>query len=256
MDGAHRVRWQLYGRKDGIDHTMTEGVVENTYAVPMRLRVSHPEVAVPVLWWRSVGHTHTGYVMETLADEVARAAGQDPVAWRLARFDAKKHARHIAALKLAVEKSGYGKSLPKGHAWGVAVHESFGSVVAYVVDVSIADGRPKVHAATAGVHANTIVNPTAAEAQIQGGAVFGLTMTLPGHAITLKDGLVEQSQFSDFPPARITDAPPVAVHFVPSQDPPTGLGEPGVPPIAPAVANAVAALTGKRLRKLPFDDLA
>jgi isoquinoline 1-oxidoreductase beta subunit len=125
-----------------------------------------------------------------------------------------------------------------------------------VVDVSVADGRPKVHAVTAGVHANTIVNPTAAEAQIQGGAVFGLTMTLPGHAITLKDGQVEQSQFSDFPPARITDAPPVAVHFVPSQDPPTGLGEPGVPPIAPAVANAVAALTGKRLRKLPFDDLA
>lgn len=242
--------------KDGVDHTMTEGVVENTYAVPMRLRVTHPEVAVPVLWWRSVGHTHTGYVMETLADEVARAAGQDPVAWRLARYDAKKHARHIAALKLAVEKSGYGKSLPKGHAWGVAVHESFGSVVAYVVDVSVADGRPKVHAVTAGVHANTIVNPTAAEAQIQGGAVFGLTMTLPGHAITLKDGQVEQSQFSDFPPARITDAPPVAVHFVPSQDPPTGLGEPGVPPIAPAVANAVAALTGKRLRKLPFDDLA
>ena len=242
--------------KDGVDHTMTEGVVENTYAVPMRLRVSHPEVAVPVLWWRSVGHTHTGYVMETLADEVARAAGQDPVAWRLARYDAKKHARHIAALKLAVEKSGYGKSLPKGHAWGVAVHESFGSVVAYVVDVSVADGRPKVHAVTAGVHANTIVNPTAAVAQIQGGAVFGLTMTLPGHAITLKDGVVEQSQFSDFPPARIGDAPPVAVHFVPSQDPPTGLGEPGVPPIAPAVANAVAALTGKRLRKLPFDDLA
>ena len=242
--------------KDGIDHTMTEGVVENTYGVPMRLRVSHPEPAVPVLWWRSVGHTHTGYVMETLADEVARAAGQDPVAWRLARFDAKKHARHIAALKLAVEKSGYGKSLPKGHAWGVAVHESFGSVVAYVVDVSIADGRPKVHAATAGVHANTIVNPTAAEAQVQGGAVFGLTMTLPGHAITLKDGVVEQSQFSDFPPARIGDAPPVTVHFVPSNDPPTGLGEPGVPPIAPALGNALFRLTGKRLRKLPFDELA
>ena len=242
--------------KDGIDGTMTEGVADNTYGVPMRLRVSHPEVAVPVLWWRSVGHTHTGYVMETMADEVARAAGQDPVAWRLARYDAKKHARHIASLKLAVEKSGYGKSLPKGHAWGVAVHESFGSVVAYVVDVSVADGRPKVHAVTAGVHANTVVNPTAAVAQVQGGAVFGLTMTLPGHAITLQDGVVAQSQFSDFPPARIGDAPPVTVHFVPSNDPPTGLGEPGVPPIAPAVANAVAALTGQRLRRLPFDELA
>lgn len=242
--------------KDGVDGTMTEGVAENTYAVPMRLRVSHPEVAVPVLWWRSVGHTHTGFVMETLADEVARAAGQDPVAWRLARLDPVKHARHVAALKLAVDKSGYGKPLPAGHAWGVAVHESFGSVVAYVVDVSIVEGRPKVHAATAGVHANQIVNPTGAIGQIQGGAVFGLGMTQPGFAITLKDGVVEQGQFTDFPPPRIGDAPPVAVHFVPSTDAPTGLGEPGVPSMAPAVANAVAALTGKRLRKLPFDDLA
>ncbi|MDL2338051.1 MAG: molybdopterin-dependent oxidoreductase, partial [Pseudomonadota bacterium] len=239
--------------KDGIDGTMTEGVAENHYAVPMRLRVAHPDLAVPVLWWRSVGHTHTGYVMETMADEVARAAGVDPVAWRLSRFDAKRHARQIAALKLAVDKSGYGKPLPAGHAWGVAVHESFGSVVAYVVDVSIEDGQPKVHQVTAGVHANQIVNPTAAEAQIQGGAVFGLSMTQPGFAITLKDGVVEQSQFSDYPPIRITQAPPVAVHFVPSTEAPTGLGEPGVPAIAPAVANAVAALTGKRLRKLPFD---
>ena len=239
--------------KNGVDATMVEGVVENDYAVPMRVRVSHPDMAVPVLWWRSVGHTHTGFVMETLTDEVAKAAGQDPVAWRLAHLDPKKHARHIAALKLAVERSGYGKkALPAGHALGVAVHESFGSVVAYVVDVSMADARPKVHAITAGVHANQVVNPTAAEAQIQGGAVFGLGMTMPGFEITLKDGVVQQSQFSDYPPPRITDAPPVAVFFVPSNDPPTGLGEPGVPPIAPAVANAVAALTGKRVRKLPF----
>jgi isoquinoline 1-oxidoreductase subunit beta len=242
--------------KDGIDATMTEGVVENTYALPMRVRVTHPEVSVPVLWWRSVGHTHTAYVMETLADEMARAAGQDPVAWRLARLEPVKHARHIAALKLAVDKSGYGKPLPAGHAWGVAVHESFGSVVAYVVDVSIVEGRPKVHAATAGVHANQIVNPTGAEGQIQGGAVFGIGMTQPGFAITLKDGVVEQGQFTDYPPPRMPDAPKVAVHFVPSTDAPTGLGEPGVPPIAPAIANAVAALTGKRLRKLPFDDVA
>ncbi|HEU4457553.1 MAG TPA: xanthine dehydrogenase family protein molybdopterin-binding subunit [Methylibium sp.] len=242
--------------KDGIDGTMTEGVVENHYGMPMRLRVSHPEAPVPVLWWRSVGHTHTGFVMETLADEVARAAGEDPVAWRLARLDPAKHGRHIAALKLAVDRSGYGKPLPTGHAWGVAVHESFGSVVAYVVDVSMAEGRPKVHAVTAGVHANQVVNPTGAEAQIQGGAVFGIGMTQPGFAITLKDGVVEQSQFTDYPPVRIGDAPKVAVHFVPSTAAPTGLGEPGVPPIAPAIANAVAALTGKRLRKLPFDDVA
>ncbi|HEY4067479.1 MAG TPA: molybdopterin cofactor-binding domain-containing protein [Burkholderiaceae bacterium] len=240
--------------KNGVDSTAIEGVVENDYAMPMRLRVTHPEQAVPVLWWRSVGHSHTGFVMETMVDEIAHAAGQDPVAWRLAKLDPVKHARHAAALKLAVDKSGYGKTTPAaGHAWGVAVHESFGSVVAYVVDVSIADGAPKVHAVTAGVHANQVVNPLAAEAQIQGGVVFGISMTQPGFEITLKDGVVEQSQFSDYPPPRMPDAPPVAVFFVPSNDPPTGLGEPGVPAIAPAIANAVAALTGQRLRRLPFD---
>jgi len=200
-----------------------------------------------------VGHTHTAYVMETVVDEIARAAGADPVAWRLAHLDPKSHMRHIAALKLAVEKGGYGKPLPQGHAWGVAVHESFDSVVAYVVDVSIERGRPKVHHVTAGVHANQIVNPLAAEAQVQGAAVFGIAMTQPGFEITLKDGVVQQSQFTDYTPPRINEVPPVAVHFVPSNDPPTGLGEPGVPPIAPAIANALAALTGKRLRKLPFD---
>ncbi len=240
--------------KDGVDSTMTEGVAQNHYGLPMRLRITHPDVAVPVLWWRSVGHTHTAFVMETVADEVAHAAGLDPVQWRLAHLDAKTHARHIAALKLAVAKSGYGKPLAPGHAWGVAVHESFGSVVAYVVDVSLEGGRPKLHRVTAGVHANQVVNPLAAEAQIQGGAIFGLAMTMPGFEITLKDGVVQQSQFTDYPPPRITDASAlVAVHFVPSNDPPTGLGEPGVPPIAPAVANAIATLTGRRLRTLPFD---
>ncbi len=239
--------------KNGVDATMIEGAVNNHYSMPMRLRVTHPDVAVPVLWWRSVGHTHTAYVMETMVDEVARAAGADPVAWRLAHLDPKTHTRHIAALKLAVEKGGYGKPLPQGHAWGVAVHESFDSVVAYVVEVSVERGRPKVHRVTAGVHANQIVNPLAAEAQVQGAAIFGIAMTQPGFEITLKDGVVQQSQFTDYTPPRINEVPQVAVHFVPSNDPPTGLGEPGVPPIAPAIANALAGLTGKRLRKLPFD---
>jgi len=239
--------------KNGVDSTMIEGVVENIYALPMRLRVTHPDTPVPVLWLRSVGHTHTAYVVETLVDEIARAAAVDPVAWRLARWSKHSQPRHVAALELAVEQSGYGQALPDGHAWGVAVHESFDTVVAYIVDVSIANGRPKVHRVTAGVHANQVVNPTAAEAQIQGGALFGLAMTLPGFEITLKDGVVQQSQFTDYPPPRMADAPSVAVHFVPSAEPPTGLGEPGVPPIAPAMANALAQLTGKRLRRLPFD---
>ncbi|SOZ61116.1 putative Isoquinoline 1-oxidoreductase subunit beta (large chain) (iorB) [Cupriavidus taiwanensis] len=239
--------------KNGVDATMTEGIVENDYDLPLQMSVHHPQVDVPVLWWRSVGNTHTAFVKETLADEMAAAAKQDPVAFRLARLDEKKHARHRAALQLAVEKSGYGKrKLPKGHAWGVAVHESFSTVVAYVVDVSLVKGEPRVHRVTAGVHANRVVNPLSAEAQIQGACVFGLAMTRPGFAIEIENGAVKNSNFPDFPPPRITDAPVVDVFFVPSQDNPTGLGEPGVPPIAPAVANALFTLTGKRQRQLPF----
>jgi len=239
--------------KNGVDATMTEGLLENDYNLPLQLAVHHPQVDVPVLWWRSVGNTHTAYVKETLVDEMAAAAKQDPVAYRLARLDESKHARHRAALQLAVEKSGYGKrKLPKGHAWGVAVHESFNSVVAHVAEVSLVKGQPRVHRVTAGVHANRVVNPLSAEAQIQGACLFGLAMTRPGFAIEMENGVVKNSNFPDYPPPRITDAPVVDVFFVPSQDPPTGLGEPGVPPIAPAVANALFVLTGKRQRQLPF----
>ena len=237
--------------KDGVDGTMVEGMKE-PYDIPMRLSVHHPKVNVPVLWWRSVGSTHTGYVMETLIDEIARSTGQDPVAYRLKQFG-RKHPRHTAALQLAVDKSGYGKrKLLEGRAWGVAVHESFNTVVAYVVEASVKDGTPKLHQVTAGVHCNLAINPTSIEAQIQGGALMGLSMCLPGAAITLKDGVVEQSNFGDFPVPRITDMPTVAVFIVPSADAPTGLGEPGLPPLAPAFANAVARLTGKNLRELPF----
>jgi len=135
----------------------------------------------------------------------------------------------------------------------VAVHESFGTVVAYVVEASVKDGAPKLHRATAGVHCNLAVNPLTIEAQVQGAALMGLGLTLPGAAITLKDGLVEQQNFGDYVVARMTDMPRIDVHVVPSQEPPTGIGEPGLPPLAPAFANAIFRLTGKRLRKLPFD---
>lgn len=238
--------------KDGIDATAVEGMKE-PYAVPMRLTVHHPQVNVPVLWWRSVGSTHTAYVMETLIDEVARASKQDPVALRLKLMQGK-HPRHEAALKLAVEKSGYGKrTLPKGQAWGVAVHESFGTVVAYVVEASVDKGVPKLHRVTAGVQCNLAVNPLSIEAQIQGAALMGLSTCMPGNAITLKDGVVEQSNFGEYRVARITDMPKIAVHIVPSADAPTGIGEPGLPPLAPAFANAIARLTGKPApRELPF----
>ena len=219
----------------------------------MRLTVHHPKVNVPVLWWRSVGSTHTAFVMETLLDEIARSTKQDPVAYRMRLFG-DKHPRHRAALQLAVDKSGYGKKqLPAGHAWGVAVHESFDSVVAYVVEASVRDGQPVLHRVTSGVHCNLVVNPRSVEAQVQGAAVMGLSMCLPGAAITMKEGEVQQSNFGDFTVARITSMPEVAVHIVPSADAPTGMGEPGLPPLAPAFANAIARLIGRPLRQLPFN---
>ena len=236
--------------KDGIDATAVEGMKE-PYDVPMRLSVHHPKVNVPVLWWRSVGSTHTAYAMETLIDEVARATKQDPVAYRR-RLIGNKSPRHLAALDLAVQKSGYGKPLPEDRAWGVAVHESFESVVAYVVEASIKDGNPRLHKVTAGVHCNLCVNPRAVEAQVQGAALMGLGTTLPGAAITLKDGVVEQTNFDTYTLARISDMPQVDVFIVPSADPPKGMGEPGLPPLAPAFANAIAQLTGKTPRELPF----
>jgi len=237
--------------KNGIDATAIEGMRE-PYPLPMRLTVHHPKLNVPVLWWRSVGSTHTAYVMETLIDEIARTTKQDPVAYRL-QLIGNKHPRHRAALQLAVEKSGYGKkALPQGRAWGVAVHESFNTVVAYVVEASVKDGKPVLHRVTAGVHCNLVVNPRTVEAQIQGAALMGLATCLPGAAITLKDGEVQQSNFGDYAVPRITDMPQIAVHVVPSADAPTGMGEPGLPPLAPAFANAIARLTGKTPRELPF----
>lgn len=237
--------------KNGIDATAVEGMKE-PYPLPMRLTVHHPKVNVPVLWWRSVGSTHTAFVMETLIDEIARATKQDPVAYRLSLIG-DQHPRHRAALQLAVDKSGYGKKkLAAGRAWGVAVHESFNSVVAYVVQASVKNGRPVLHEVTAGVHCNLAVNPRTLEAQVQGAALMGLATCLPGNAITLKDGVVDQRNFGDYVVPRITDMPKFAVHLVPSAEPPTGMGEPGLPPLAPAFANAVAQLTGKPLRQLPF----
>jgi isoquinoline 1-oxidoreductase subunit beta len=237
--------------KEGVDATTTEGMRE-PYDVPMRLAVHHPKVNVPVLWWRSVGSTHTAFVMETLVDEIADATKQDPVAYRM-KLMGDKHPRHKAALQLAVDKSGYGKkTLPAGAHWGVAVHESFESVVAFVVEASVKEGKPVIHNVTAGVHCNLCINPLSVETQVQGSAVMALGTTMPGHAITLKDGVVEQSNYHQFAPPRIADVPSIAVHIVPSNDPPKGMGEPGLPPFAPALANAVRRATGKVQRELPL----
>jgi isoquinoline 1-oxidoreductase beta subunit len=251
-------RLEGFGYKDGVDGTTTEGM-RDPYEIPMNLSVHHPDVNVPVLWWRSVGATHTAYVMETLLDEIAFSTKQDPVAYRLTLMgDKPESARHRAALQAAVDKSGYGKrKLKAGQAWGVAVHESFESVVAYVVVASLKgkgkDRQPVLHEVHAGVHCNLCVNPRSVEAQVQGAALMALGTTLPTHRVTLKDGVVEQGNFYDMAMPRITDAPQVlTVSIVPSNDPPKGMGEPGLPPLAPALANAVARLTGQRQRELPF----
>jgi isoquinoline 1-oxidoreductase beta subunit len=238
--------------KDGVDETMVEGLF-GAYNIPMKISVHNASANVPVLWYRSVGNTHTAFVIETLIDEAAHMAGSDPVAYRK-QLLGTEHPRHVAALDLAVAISGYGKTrLAKGHAFGVAVHESFDSVVAYVVEASVVKGVPKLHRVWAGVHCNQVVNPLSVEAQVQGAALMALGTTLPGSAITLKDGVVQQQNFNDYTVARMTDMPTVQVAIVASTDAPTGMGEPGFPPLAPAYANAIAKVTGKRLRKLPFE---
>ena len=237
--------------KDGIDATSVEGVADSPYVkgTPAHLVDLHsPKNAVPVLWWRSVGHSHTAYVMETFVDELAQQAGQDPLDYR--RKLLKDHKRHLGVLELAAQKAGWGKP-PKGRRQGLAVHESFGSFMAHVAEVSVTDGKLKVHRVVSAVDCGVCVNPAGARAQIEGAVAFGLTAALYGE-LTLKGGRVEQSNFHDYPLLRLHEMPKVEVHIVPSTEKSGGIGEVGVPPVAPAVANAVFAATGKRHRRLPF----
>jgi isoquinoline 1-oxidoreductase beta subunit len=245
------------GIKNGVDGTVTEGVADTHYDIPnLQVWAHHPTVNVPVLWWRSVGNTHTAFVMETLVDELATRAKMDPIAYRrkLLAADAKKVR---AALDLLEAKSAAWRAkVPKDHAVGIASHESFGTGVACAVEVSIEKGQPRIHRATVAADMGLAVNPLSVESQFQGGIVFGLSQLVPGGAITLKDGQVEQSNFDGYLPPYMGDAPlAVDVHIVPSAEKPTGVGEPPVPVIAPAVVNALARLTGKRYRSLPLTSL-
>jgi isoquinoline 1-oxidoreductase beta subunit len=240
--------------KDGVDGTAVEGVADTHYNIPnFHVSAHHPTANVPVLWWRSVGHTHNAYVMETLIDELAARAKVDPIAYRrkLLKPDATTL---VSALGLMEEKSAaWRRVLAKNHAVGIACHESFDTAVACAVDVSIENGRPRIHRATVAVDPGIAVNPQTIESQCQGGVVFGLSQLVPHGAITLKDGRVEQRNFDTHTPPYIIDAPvAVDVHIVPSTEKPTGCGEPPVPVISPAVANALAKLTGKRYRSLPL----
>jgi isoquinoline 1-oxidoreductase beta subunit len=237
--------------KDGIDATSVEGAATMPYEIPnLRVELTTTEVGVPVLWWRSVGATHTAYAVEAFLDEMAEAAGKDPVAFRLGLLG--KHPRHAGVLKLAAEKAGWGEPPAPGRFRGVALAESFNTYVAQVAEVSVnPNGRVKVERVVCAVDCGVPVNPDMIRAQMEGGIGFGLGAVMKSK-ITLDKGAVQEGNFDTYDVLRIEEMPQVEVHIVPSTEKPTGVGEPGVPPIGPAVANAVYAATRKRRRTLPF----
>lgn len=241
--------------KEGIDATSVEGASTLPYAIPnLSIELHSPRLGVPVQWWRSVGSTHTAFSTETFLDELAAAGGKDP--FELRRALLAKHPRHRGVLELAAQKAGWGKPLAESKTGrrgrGIAVHESFKTFVAQVAEVTIRpDGALKVDRVVCAVDCGVAVNPEVIRAQMESGIAYGLTAALYG-AITLADGVVEQSNFHDYVPLRIGEMPSVEVHIVPSRENPTGVGEPATPVIAPALANAIYAATGKRVRSLPI----
>jgi len=240
----------------GVDPAVVEGVADTPYSVAnFHVSVHQPTINVPVLWWRSVGNTHTAFVMETLIDELATRAKMDEIEYRRRLLDPKA-SKLRAAVDLLAEKAVWRNGLPQGHAVGIACHYSFETGVACAADVSLDHSRPRVHRVTVAVDLGLAVNPLTIESQVQGGLTFGLSQLVPKGAITLKDGRVEQRNFDTYAPPYISQAPlAVDVHIVPSTQAPSGIGEPPVPVIAPAVVNALAKLTGKRYRTLPLASL-
>ncbi|MDJ0907938.1 MAG: xanthine dehydrogenase family protein molybdopterin-binding subunit [Woeseiaceae bacterium] len=238
--------------QDGIDSTAVEGARGLPYAIP-NLEVSHHEAenGVPTLWWRSVGHTHNGYVTEAFLDELAEAGGQDPFELRRALLADKP--RHLAVLELAAEKAGWGEDLGPGRGRGIAVHESFGSFVAEVVDVTVDDSGFSVDRVVCAVDCGIAINPDVIRAQMEGGIGYALSAAL-SEEVTLVDGEVQELNFDRYQPLRIDRMPDIEVHIVPSAEAPTGVGEPGTPPLAAALVNALHAATGKRIYRMPIRD--
>lgn len=243
--------------KNGIDHVSVEGAANLPYAIPnLTVDLHTPtDIGVPVLWWRSVGSSHTAYSTEVFLDQVALAMGKDPIALRLELLG--EHPRHAGVLKLAAAKANWGTPLKAApgerRGRGVAVHESFNSYVAHIAEVTIKkDGSISVDRVVSAVDCGTAINPDNIRSQVEGSVGFALSAALSGE-ISLKGGRVEQGNFDGYPLLQIRDMPKVEVHIVPSTGAPSGIGEPGVPPVAPAVANAIAAATGKFLHKLPFN---
>ncbi len=236
---------------NGVDATSVEGAQKLPYAIPnMKVELTTTQAGVPVLWWRAVGSTHTAYAVESFLDELAQAAGKDPVAFRLDMM--KDHPRHAAVLRLAADKAGWGQPLPAGRFRGVALAESFNTIVAQIAEVSVENGAPRVHRVVCALDCGVAVNPDNVRAQIEGGVGFGLGAVLKSR-LTLDGGRVVEGNFDGYEVLRIDEMPQVEVHILPSTGKPTGVGEPGVPPIGPAVANAWHQATRKRVRVLPFN---
>jgi isoquinoline 1-oxidoreductase beta subunit len=238
---------------NGIDYSSVDGVNGSPYFSKINdhtIELHTTTSDVTVLAWRSVGNTHTCFVMETLIDELAVKAGKDPVAYR--RILLKDHPRHLAALNLAAEKAQWHKPLPAGRYRGIAVHAAMGSYVAQAVEISIGNQKLYIHKVVCAIDCGLAVNPDGVRAQMESGIVYGLTAALYGE-ITLENGAVKQSNFHDYRMLRLPEAPAIEVYIVPGNERMGGAGEPGVPPIAPALANALYAATGKRLRNLPVD---
>jgi isoquinoline 1-oxidoreductase beta subunit len=239
----------------GVDEFALEGVLDHPYDIDnQRITYSQREPGPKVWFWRSVGHSHNIFFTEGFIDELAAAAKKDPYEFR--RSLLSKQPRYKAVLEAAAEKAGWGKKLPAGVFRGIAVGQCFGTYVAEVAEVSVAaDGTPKVHRVVAAVDCGMTVNPAIIRRQIEGAIVYGLSAALYGK-ITIKDGKVEQGNFHQYPVLRMSEMPKVEVHILPSTEKPGGIGEPGVPPVGPAVVNAIFAATGKRLRSLPIDTSA
>jgi isoquinoline 1-oxidoreductase subunit beta len=239
------------GAQTGLDETAVEGVREWPYATAnIRVEWAQHEPGIGVWYWRSVGNSQNAFFAESFIDELAHAARQDPFEYRRALLD--QHPRHKGVLELAAKQAGWGSPLPKGRARGIAVCESFGSYVAEVVEVSLRpDGMPRLHRVVCAVDCGMTVNPGIVRRQVQSAVVFALSAALHGE-ITVDGGRIQQKNFDDYPVARIDEVPAIDVHLVPSTEKPTGIGEPATPPLAPALANALFALTGKRVRRLPF----
>lgn len=251
FDSMHRLLPSMAA--DSPDKNHIEGAFDLLYQIPnLEVRQLRCKTPVPIGFWRSVGHSYNGFFTECFIDELAHAAGKDPYQYRKSLLD--HHRRHQLVLDTAASAAGWGKPLGDGkldRARGIALHESFAAICAQVVEVSIVDGKPRVHRVVCAIDCGTVVNPDTVVAQVQSSIIFGLSAALHG-AITIDQGRVQQSNFHDFDAVRMADSPQIDVHIVPSAAPPGGVGEPATPPIAPAVANAVFALTGQRLRSLPL----